>query len=184
MTWYPATVTVEPTGEPITIEQARRQVRLVDTDTSFDAELTDYIAAARAHIEKYTGTPLVARTIAVQADGFEDLAHLPVAPIQSITSIGYVDADGADQTVDASVYAFHADGLEPSIDLKSGNQWPAAQAGSRITLTAVVGYDTIPDDVIHAVKLLVAQFFDGHEITPAQGWTWLDSLLCNHRVGS
>lgn len=183
MTWFPATVTVAPASEPITIEQARRQCRLAPGDDSYDDDLTDYIAAARAHVEQYCGTPLVTRTISAQADGFADLARLPFAPVQSVTSIGYVDTDGANQTVAAEVYEVRADGLEASAVLASGQYWPEVRPGSRITLTAVVGYDTIPDDVIHAIKLLVAQLFDAHEIGPAQGWTWLDSLLCNHRVG-
>src|SRR3546814_2051038 len=82
MSWSTPVVTVEPASEPITIEQARRQVRLAADDTGFDAELTDYIKAARAHVEQYCGTPLVARTIETQADGFADLVRLPVAPVQ------------------------------------------------------------------------------------------------------
>src|SRR3546814_4497469 len=57
MSWSTPVVTVEPASEPITIEQARRQVRLAADDTGFDAELTDYIKAARAHVEQYCGTP-------------------------------------------------------------------------------------------------------------------------------
>src|SRR3546814_4895030 len=72
MSWSTPVVTVEPASEPITIEQARRQVRLAADDTGFDAALTDYIKAARAHVEQYCGTPLVARTIEAQADGFAD----------------------------------------------------------------------------------------------------------------
>src|SRR3546814_17116651 len=109
MSWSTPVVTVEPASEPITIEQARRQVRLAADDTGFDAELTDYIKAARAHVEQYCGTPLVARTIEAQADGFADLVRLPVAPVQSVTSIGYVDKAGADQLLAAAVYRVRTD---------------------------------------------------------------------------
>src|SRR3546814_15623455 len=51
MSWSTPVVTVEPASEPITIEQARRQVRLAADDTGFDAALTDYIKADRPHVE-------------------------------------------------------------------------------------------------------------------------------------
>src|SRR3546814_10993415 len=102
MSWSTPVVTVEPASEPITIEQARRQVRLAADDTGFDAELTDYIKAARAHVEQYCGTPLVARTIEAQADGFADLVRLPVAPVPSVTPIGYVATARHDQLLDAA----------------------------------------------------------------------------------
>src|SRR3546814_11262446 len=48
MSWSTPVVTVAPASEPITLEQARRQVRLAADDTGFDAALTDAIQAARA----------------------------------------------------------------------------------------------------------------------------------------
>ena len=182
--WYAPTVTVPPASEPITLAAAKNQCRIVDTDTSFDSELTGYIAAARDHVERYTGTPLVTRTVTINADRFADLAHIPVVPLQSVTSIAYVDTAGAAQTLSASIYEVRSDGLAASAVLKPGQVWPAVLNGSRVTLTAVVGYSAVPDAIVHAVRLLVADYFADHEVKADRAWSTLDSLLCNYRRGA
>lgn len=182
--WYAPTVTIPPASEPITLTAAKEQCRIVDTDTSFDSELAGYIAAARDHVERYTGTSLVARTVTANADRFADLAHIPVVPLQSVTSIAFVDMSGATQTLGADVYEVRSDELAASAVLKPGQAWPAKQPGSRITLTAVVGYSAVPDAIVHAIRLLVANYFADHEVRADQAWSSLDSLLCNYRVGA
>ena len=145
MAWYRPSVTTPASGEPLTLDQAKVQTRVDGSDD--DSGLAVYIAAARAHVEAYTSTSLMARTIAVKCDDFDDFAAFPVVPLISVTSIVYVDAAGADQTLSASVYEVRTDGLVASIALKPGQSWPAVQAGSRILVNAQVGYAAIPDDV-------------------------------------
>jgi uncharacterized phiE125 gp8 family phage protein len=177
VSWYPATVTTPPTDEPVSVEEARIQTKWDDSNAN-DAALAIYTASARAHVEAYCGTPIAARTISIQCDAFADFARFPVVPVQSIESIGYVDSDGADQTLDASVYELRVDGLSASIALKVGQSWPAIQSGSRVTVSAVVGYGEVPPDIKHAILLLVGQSDSGRETEPAGA----HALLVNHRV--
>lgn len=175
MTWYPPTVTVAAASEPITAAEAKAQTRVDGADN--DAEIALLIAAARSYVEDGCGTPLVQRTITVKCDSFADFAAFPVVPLQSVSAIAYVDGAGDAQTLSASVYEVRADGLTASIALKNGQSWPTIQTGSRITVTAVVGYSTIPDAIKWALLFLVAQGFDERAKAPE----WLDGLLCNHR---
>ena len=178
--WYPPRVTVQP-SEPITKEEAKRQSVVLhsDDDTLFDA----LIAAARDHVERYCGTPLATQTVEVKCDGFCDFERLPLAPVQEVTSISYVDTAGAPQTLATNVYEGRFDGLEAAIVRKYGQQWPAIQPGSRITLIAEVGYEELPPSIRHAMLLWIAEAYEQRENAAAPGWTAFDSLLCNHRRG-
>lgn len=185
--WYSPTVTVAATSEPLTIAEAKAQCRVDGTDD--DATLTGYIAAARAYVEGYCGTPLTERTVTVKCDGFCDFAQFPVVPLRSVSSVSYVDGDGATQTLATSVYDVRSDGLTAALVLKSGQTWPTIQSASRITVTASVGYAALPDGVKHALLLLIAQWFDNRSATNVGNIVnelphAVPSLLANHRIFS
>lgn len=179
--WYPSAVTVAAT-ELVTIAEARQQARS-DIDTDLDAELTRLITVARNHVEAYCGIRIGAQTIVAKCDSFDDLARLPDAPAASITSITYVDPDGVTQTLSTDVYELRADDLEASVVLKFNQSWPSIQPGSRITVTAVVGYTTAPPAVHQAMLVRIADFFSGHEAVTSKDFTTFDALLVNHRRG-
>lgn len=176
MTWYPPTTTVDATSEPVSLVEARAQTRW-DDSTANDAALTLYIASARAHVEAYCGTPLVSRTVTVKCDSFDDFAAFPVVPLQSVSSVSYMDTVGTTQTLSASVYEVRSDGLTASLALKADQSWPSIQTGSRITVTAVVGYSSIPDDIKHAMLLLIG----GSDSDREKATMAAEALLANHR---
>ncbi|MBZ9808134.1 phage head-tail connector protein [Mesorhizobium sp. ESP-6-2] len=174
--WYPTTVTVQPTDEPVSIAEAKRQVRAVDFADD-DAYLTDLIAVARNHAEKYCGAILATQTVAVKADRWNDFCHLPVTPVQSVTSISYIDTNGDAQTLADTVYELRND----SIVLNYGQNWPATQPRSLITVTAIVGAADVPPAVKHAIFLRVADLYEFRESEDDSKWSSFDSLLSNHR---
>lgn len=177
MSWYPV-VPVAPAVEPVSLAQAKLQCRVIGTDE--DDTLDLYIASGRSHAEAYCGVAFAERTVVAHCDSFTDLARLPFAPVNSVTSIEYVDPAGSTQTLPSSVYELRSDNLDAAIVLKAGQTWPMIQPGSRISLTASVGAAP-PDDVLHAMLLFIADSFDRREHAKAGDWTILDSLLCNHR---
>ncbi|PKA40447.1 hypothetical protein CWR43_28125 [Rhizobium sullae] len=179
--WYPTKITVAATSEPVTTAEAKRRLRIDFDDDDADVDLM--LGSARDHVEKYCNTRLASQTVEIKCDGFCDFARLPEAPVSSITSVSYVDTDGATQTLATTVYELRADGLETSIVTKYGQQWPAIQSGSRITVTAVVGYAEAPAAVKHAILLFIADAYEVRENAKVEDWTALDALLCNFRRG-
>lgn len=182
--WLPIVTTVAPENEPISLTEAKAHLQV--EHTSDDTYIGSCIAAARAHCEAMTGTRLVAQTVVMRTDRWADLERLPLAPITSITSIQYVDTADAPQTVAGSVYEGRLYELEPSIVLKFNQTWPTIRVNSLITITAVVGYATIPASVLHAIKILVGDMYmqreSGGSVVRADIAASVEALLSNHRI--
>lgn len=179
--WYPSTVTVPPTTEPVTLEEVKAQCLIDATDD--DTFLGRLIKTARAHVEEYCNTRFAEQTIVSECDSYADFARLTDGPLKSVTSISYVDPAGAAQTLDTAVYEEHETGLDPSIGLKPGQVWPRIKPGSRITLTAIYGGST-PDSVQHAMLVFIDDAYYHRENAKREDWTAIDVLLCNHRRGA
>ena len=179
--WYPPKVTTAATAEPVTLDEVKRRLRVTWDDE--DDDIKSLIASARDYAETYCNTPFVTRTVEVKCDCWNDMARLSIAPVQSITSISYVDTAGASQTVDPATYEPRLDGLEASIRAAYAKQWPVTQPGSRITVVAVVGYAAVPDAVKHAHLIQIADAFENRENDTQENWTAFDALLCNFRRG-
>lgn len=158
--WLEPVVTVAPTTEPVDIEEVKAALKIEATD---DAALVErYIRAARSHVESRTGTRLVTQTLALRADDWSDLESLPVAPVQSVSSISYVDTDGATQTLATTVYEARLYGLSPAVVLKYNQTWPTIRSGSLITVTVVAGYgsaESVPDEIAQAMLLMVGDLY-------------------------
>lgn len=177
--WYPAEVTDAATVEPVSLTEAKRQVH-AEYHTDDDATLELLIASARDHAERYTGTRIAEQIATAKCDCFGDFAWFPETPVQSVV-ITYVDTAGAAQTLADTVYELRADGLDAAIVLKYGQTWPAIQMGSRITVTAMVGYDTVPAAIKQALLLFISDGFEQRETTKSDGRTTFDDLLSNFR---
>lgn len=154
--WYPATVT-SAGASPITLDEAKRQLRV--TGASDDALIQGLLDAAMAQAEAYCGIRIGPAEVTVACDDFADLARIPVAPLREITSISYVDVAGVTQEVEADVYEEHLAGLSPSVSLSFGERWPPYRAGSRITLVAEAGYETVPANIRAAVLLMLTRLY-------------------------
>lgn len=162
----PITVTV-PTFEPVTIEQARKQVELSDTDFAHDHQLTLLIQAAREQVESDTDLVLGQKTVFVFSESFESSMQLQLRPVQSITSIKYYDSNNGLTTLATSFYDL--DSAYRKIVLKYNQLWPAVVAGryDAVEITYVVGYTSqalIPAIAKQACLLLIGNYFEGRDM--------------------
>src|SRR5690349_18189150 len=94
------TLVTGPALEPVSIIEARAQSKI---DGSLqDGELASFLLAGRQHVENYTGRALISQTFDAKFDyswpycgGYQIL--LPKPKTISVTSISYVDTNGANQ---------------------------------------------------------------------------------------
>lgn len=177
--WYPATITVAATAEPVTVPEAKRQCHVTYADE--DDHFADLISAARNHVEKYCGVRFSPQTVEMKCDRWADMACLPEGPVQSVTSVKYTDTDGVEQTLPTTVYETRADGLEARVALKYGQVWPATQLGSRITVTAEVGTVAVPPAVKYAMLAWISEAYDSRGVAVGENTELFDALLSNYR---
>lgn len=176
--WYPPTVMAVPTSEPVTLAQANKQC-VGSSLPSDKATLQRLIASGRGFVEKYCGIKIMPQTLTAKCDGFSSFERIPAAPVQSVTSISYVDVYGAAQTLDSSVYEVRADGMDASIVLKFGQAWPVIQKGSRITIVVTAGFPDISTepDLVSAILLWIGNTFHLSGKDPALRLEHIEGVL-------
>jgi hypothetical protein len=86
---------------------------------------------------------------------------LPFPPVTSVTSVTYVDVNGASQTLDPSTYALVGGGEDVSRIVPTyGTTWPKAEYNPEaIKVQYVAGYASIPPALIIAMQLLVRNLY-------------------------
>lgn len=148
------TRTLDAESETLSLTDVKNHLRITSTDD--DDALRDFIAAIRQRTETFLGKTLVTSTWVLKLDSFESEIELLMRPVQSITSIQYVDSDGVTQTLAASGYQFDRQGrLKPSY----GNDWPDTRDQfDAVTITYVAGdlhAGKVQQDIKLAMKLWI-----------------------------
>jgi uncharacterized phiE125 gp8 family phage protein len=146
---------ITPPAQVITTEDAKLALRVdaVAEDTLIDA----WIESARVDAQHYAGIAIGEQTLELQLDAFpagEVVIALPMSPIVSVTSIKYIDADGAEQTWGTSGYAL--DAYNARVILKYGQEWPATRNQlAAVKVQYVAGVE--PAGPVYAALLLLVQ---------------------------
>ena len=90
--------------------------------------------------------------------------ELPVSPVQSITSITYVDLAGNVATLPATDYVLVADGLTAEIEPAYQKVWPVPRYQPQsVTVTFVAGYGhaaSVPEPIKLAIRVAVAWWYE------------------------
>lgn len=151
-----------PTEEPVTLAEAKLQCRVDGTDE--DALLTALIKAARELAENQTGRALCTQTWELALDAFPAAEiELPLPPVQSITSIKYLDASAVEQTLSADVYALDSYGsLRHWVLPAYGAAWPAALAAAnavKIRFVAGHGAAAVPQGIKQWMLLQIGHWY-------------------------
>ena len=142
------TRTFDAESETLSLTDVKTQLRITETDD--DDALRIFIAAIRHQTETFLGHTLVTSTWELKLDCFNSEIELSMGPIQSITSVQYVDTDGATQTLAADQYQFDIGGrLKPSYS----NSWPSTRDQyDAVTITYIAG-ETHAGNVKPDIKL-------------------------------
>lgn len=184
--WRPVVPVAPIAGPLVTFERAAAELRLDEIDEAdpHRVRVEGYVAAAEGHVRQVTGLMLATQGVLLKATCWSDLAVLPVAPIEAVASVTYLDVNGDTQTLDAAAYEKRLEGLEPSLWLKPNQALPTRLEGSLITVTATAGYgaeiDDMPAELCAAVLLLVRAMNDHGKFDPVT--PTVDAILSNYRL--
>lgn len=149
-----------PTSEPISLDEAKAQARI--TDTNSDGLVQSYITTARQRAEEVLGYGLFTQTWRYDLESFDEVIPLPMAlKLQSVTHVKYYDADGTLQTLSSSYYELDTMRRPAGIMRAPNVSWPALQAdrrSGRVQITYVVGWSdvaAIPEIVKQGIRMYV-----------------------------
>ena len=175
--------------EPLTLEEAKTYCRVETDFTTDDTVLNRLIKSARDYAETFQSRQLITATWRLKLHCWPCAIELPLPPLQSVTSISYVDPDGATQTLSTDVYSVDTTAEPGVIRLAYGQLWPSvrSQNDPPITITFVAGYGDeagdVPDATIDAMGIHIDWRYrdrDGTRPMPQA----VDSLLLQNCWGN
>lgn len=156
--WQSRTLQTAPAKEPVTLAEVKEYVGVYHTD--HDTRLTRQMVTARKYVERWTERRFITQTWDFKRRGFwgGSLMWIPYPPLQSITSITYLDSDGASKTVDSANYTVDTDSIPGRVYLTETGTWPTPQGVENdVTVRAVVGYGDDASDVEEAARDCILQ---------------------------
>lgn len=161
-----ATLITPPAVPLLTLDEVRQHVKRDDDDD--DAVLTGLIAVAMSRLDgdrSILGRCLINQTWAESWCDFPVGTVLPLglAPVVSVASISYFDADDQEQTF-AGPYAAHNRPGGAYVKLGRLVSWPSSyERDDAVTVTYIAGYgataDAVPAEIKHAAKMLIADWY-------------------------
>lgn len=161
-------VVTDPAAEPVSVAEAKQHLR-VDIDDD-DALIASYVTAARQWCESFLRRALVTQTLRYTLDEWPDRDYivLPRPPLQSITSLVYIDDDGNTDTVASATY--HADTARSRLYLANDYDWPTETLRSvaAVQVTYVAGYggpEDVPQVIKSAILLALGDLYEMRENT-------------------
>jgi len=158
------------------VQEAKDHLRV--THAREDAYITGLVAAARGLAEEWTGRGLITQSWQLNLDFFPRLGAggflLPKPPLQSVTSVKYLDTAGTLQTWTATEYIVDAPAgpyaMPGRIDLAYGKVLPSTQGViNAVRVTFVAGYgttgSTVPRELRQAILLILGTLYDHRKDT-------------------
>lgn len=182
---YPALkIVTAATAEPVLATEAKAHLRETATNASIASVIANQITTAREVGEEYTGRAFMRQTwdakldaFPTDADGCDAPILLPKPPLQSVTSITYVNATGGSSTLTATAYRVDITSEPGRITPAYNSYWPAArEVSGAVTVRFVCGYATsatatagkasaVPRRIKQAMLLHVGDQYENRENT-------------------
>ena len=165
-------VITPPEDEPLTLDEVKSQLNIVDTDK--DALLQMYLTAATEAVDHLTNRVFVQRTLELILDSFPcSEIELPIGPVLSIVNVRYDDEDGVEQTVNSSDFYLDATSTPSWVLPNSDFSWPATlEAVNSVRVRYIAGYEpssgpdpagNVPNRAKLCILFLIGTWFENRE---------------------
>lgn len=181
-----------PSVEPVTSAEVKTAARIDGTE--FDSQIALIIPAIRGQAEARLGRLLIHQVKELVLPAFpagaEDL-DLIYPDVASITSVTYLDVDGAPRTLDASAWELAVpEGRPARLVAAFDTEWPETQdIWDAVRIRFMAGYgpagSAVPADVrlwILAQAVQVLRTPDGLGADNLKSLPYVDGLLDAHRI--
>lgn len=155
-------VITPPTEEPITLPEAKANLRVFGSDD--DTDITRMIRAARQMAEERLNRALMPQVLAFGVGALCGPLRVPRPPLRQIDSIRYIDTDGVEQTIVGTIYWVDDFVEPPTISPAYGTPWPTARAqASAVTVQYQAGYAdaaSVPEPIRQWMLLAINAFYE------------------------
>jgi len=145
-------IVTAPTSEPVTLMQAKEQLRIEDGFTLDDDYIEALISSARDRCESYCNQFFAVQDISLQYNGQMATTVSVPYPGLTVTAITYTDSDLAVQTLDPGAYTYS----EPLQTLYITD--PESSINYQIEATT-----SAPSQIVgvqHAIKMIVTDLYE------------------------
>lgn len=184
-------VTTAATQPPVSLAEAKEHLR-VDHDVD-DALIVSLVRAAVEYAQSYTKRQFVLATFDYTIDQFPPGTSIvmPRSPLSSVTSVSYIDSDGASQAFTTDDWSAKTDTIRGSVQLGYGKSWPDTRCVvDAVTVRFIAGYASVaevPEAAKAAIKLMVGHWYEHREsvivgTTATQLPLAVDALLDTLRI--
>lgn len=206
------TVTAPPAVEPVSVDLAKAHARI--DGVSDDDLVALYLATARQLAEAFLGRALITQTLqwtlrpdpppyggggivagswlsggTVWGSTLSRPLELPRSPVQSVSSVVVTDANGANTTIDPTIYTLDL-ALQPSRLWLNLGQLPSTVSivypVQHVQVTFVAGYGAdgtfVPKTIINAILLMTAWLYEQRGDAGGDMPKAAEALLWPHRI--
>lgn len=155
----------EPSSEPVSLSDAKSHLNV--THAEDDTLIGAYISAARQLAEDRTSRAFVTQTQDLYLDRFPEYTlQVRKVPLQSVSSITYLDSAGSTATLSSSQYLVDTVSEPARITPAYGESWPGTYpVANAVKVRCVLGYGTsdVPQKAKQAIRLMVGHYYANRE---------------------
>ena len=145
------------------ISTADLKAHLRVTHSDEDSIIESYRTAACQFVENYCNTRLTNTAVEFNLDHFSATIELTIAPLIRVNSVKYSTAKGAALiTLDGSQYYTEKNRSPAVVKFLSS---PSVDTNdiAPIVINADIGYNTIPEALVQAVRFLAAHYYENRQ---------------------
>lgn len=156
-------ITVAPTIEPLSLDDAKVQLRIELDDSDQDMHVGSLIRDARTKVENDLGFPIMRQTRQTHLKCFPCGAiWLGGGDAVAVSQVEYYDTAGVLQTLAPSAYVVDAVSRPASVCAAPGTAWPSTlHRPGGVQVTWQGGWTSaalVPSDLVRAMKLLIGHW--------------------------
>ena len=173
MRHYGLSIVTPPASEPVSIAEVKEWLKIESDVTEDNGLINGLILAATEMAESYLNRSLITRTYDLTMDCFPPdyygVVYMPKNPVQSITSVKYIDNNGTLQTWDAGNYTLDNSGEQARLTAAYNISYPNTRdVINAVIIRYVAGYgdaDSVPENFKTAIKVMVAEMYNNRQET-------------------
>lgn len=151
---------------PISLADAKKQLRLPSAFVAEDDALNWYIQAATAIAERETNRALISQTWTLTLDRFpKRIIECSKNPLIAVTSVKYINTAGTETTLETTDYITDNQHEPWRLSPAYGKSWPATQNRiNAVSIEFTAGYSsTVPDNILQGMRLIIGDMYRNRE---------------------